>query len=197
MDNSIGAMFMTILREAMSPLLERIETLEHEVNKAHQQIATQDEVIASLSKAQTFDTTPAGVMNLFVEAMSNGAGNYREFVSYIDATVEGSQTIKDLKESLPGEASDQADELFNSRYFKDKLNDWLAYTGYVTGEEVKEIITEEGIGITEEDAREYANEEIDSRDFLDETKAEELFDNRVADKIAEKLEGATVSLSFN
>lgn len=185
MDNSIGAMFMTILREAMSPLVERIETLEHDLGAQDKLVEKLEAQLEEKAKAQTFDTTPAGVMNLFVEALNNGAGNYREFVQYIDATVDASQTIKDMKEQLPGDASDQADLLFNSRHFTAKLVDWADYRGYMTNDEVKEMITEESSSVDEDQVREWANEEIDSREFLDE------------EKLTEKLENLSITVSVN
>ena len=173
MDNSIGSMFITLLNAAMQPLVERIETLEKD-------LLIQDKAIAELEKveAQPYSSTPAGVLTSLMEALQNGAGPYHEFCQYLEDSIQESYTIRTLKEQLPGDTGDMADALFASYRFKDQLID---------------LIKEETPGITESDAREYANEEIDSRDFIDEDKLGE----KVDEKVKEALENVTVTLSIS
>lgn len=197
MDNSIGTMFLTLLNAAMQPLVERIDLLEKEVSLAHQELATQDKLIQVLDKradgTQSFNGTSAGIMTQVMEALTNGAGPYREFCTFIEDSIQESQTIRTLKEQLPGDTSDISENLWTHRQFKDELVSFLDMKGYPSDKEVQEMIDEADISMTESDVRGFANEEINECKFVE----EDDLDSKVREVVRGLFDDVTVTLSLD
>lgn len=168
MDNSIGAMFMTILQAAMTPMLERIETLEHDLQTQDKELARLDTIIQLHDKTQ-FNQTAAGVMNLFVEALNNGAGSYREFHDY-------------LKSELDNDVA----ELFRDGYTQTTkaVDNYLASGEFVTQHELDNQLP---------DMDNYVLKEDFTENEMDEDKVREIS----AEVAKEMIENCSLSITVN
>ncbi len=200
MDNSIGTMFTALLQAAMNPLLERIEHLENENALINQELVKQDKVMQAMEvivervdTTQPFANTPAGVMEQLMLALNDGAGPYREFCQFVEDSIQESNTICSIRESLPGDTNETAKSLFENSTFRTELIDFLEFKDFPTEKRVLEMIDEVDAGLTESDAREFANEEIDSRKFVSEDDVDEKINNLLKDR----LEDVTVTLSLD